>query len=140
MVWTQHADTLLSWCSVLSVTIPAGDRGEVRDKDELNDKMEPSFTSVNLQFLCTCTMFIKKSQAESEQWVYNLFLLLLNLRGCRIAVQLYSACVAVGSAHVCRGGSVLACAYMQDATYAMSGGGGGRKSSGPGGERGEPES
>lgn len=49
----------------------------------------------------------------------------------RVAVQLYSACVPVPSAHVGRGSSVFAAcmcagACMQDATYDMSGGGGGR--------------
>ncbi len=44
--------------------------------------------------------------------------------------------------HIHRGGSAgqYVCACMRVATYAMSGGGGGRKSSGPGGERGEPGS
>lgn len=60
----------------------------------------------------------------------------------RIAVQLYSNCVPVCSAHAGRGRSMLAAcmcvgACVQDTTYVMSGGGGGKKSSLPGGDRGE---
>lgn len=72
MAWTQHADTLLGGCSI--VTIPVSDGEEVGGiKDNINGIMEPSLPSINLQFVCSCFQSSSYSLKNHKVKDYNPF-------------------------------------------------------------------
>lgn len=119
MGWTQHTGTLLGWCSVTSIIIPACEGEEVRHV-------------VQYFFFFAAVAYVHQRITGSERFIIYF--------GSAEPCNLQCSCII--HVRVGRGGNVLAAcvccsmwADMREATYAMSGGGGGRKSS-PDGEPG----